>query len=99
MRTNDMLTAVPTPVAGRHNLRVNIPGPEAWIMRKAWSRVPDWELWIERKGRLSRGQCQQRLDIESRLEPAFCAWWAGRSGHSPSMSSMIAAVTDLSILR
>src|SRR4051794_20269101 len=40
----------------------------AWIERKPWLYgSTDWQLWIERNGRLTRGKCPLRLEIESRL--------------------------------
>jgi hypothetical protein len=40
----------------------------AWIEHKPWRYGgTDWQLWIERNGRLTRGKCPLRLEIESRL--------------------------------
>lgn len=41
---------------------------KAWIEHQAWRYgSTDWTLWYERQGRLARGKCQLRLEIESRL--------------------------------
>jgi hypothetical protein len=40
----------------------------AWIDHKSWHlRGVDWQLWIERKGRMTSAKCPLRLEIESRL--------------------------------
>jgi hypothetical protein len=40
----------------------------AWIEHKPWRYGgTDWQLWIERGGRPTRGKCPLRLEIESRL--------------------------------
>jgi hypothetical protein len=41
---------------------------KAWIEHQAWRYgSTDWTLWYERQGRLARGKCQLRVEIESRL--------------------------------
>lgn len=41
---------------------------KAWIEHKPWRYgSTDWQLWYERRGQLSRGKCQLRLEVESRL--------------------------------
>ncbi len=40
----------------------------AWIEHRSWHlRGLDWQLWIERKGRMTGAKCPLRLEIESRL--------------------------------
>ena len=40
----------------------------AWIDHRSWHlRGCDWQLWIERKGRMTSAKCPLRLEIESRL--------------------------------
>jgi hypothetical protein len=40
----------------------------AWIEHKPWRYGhADWQLWIERDQRVTRGKCPPRLEIESRL--------------------------------
>ena len=40
----------------------------AWIEHRSWHlRGLDWQLWIERKGRMTSAKCPLRLEIESRL--------------------------------
>jgi hypothetical protein len=40
----------------------------AWIEHRSWHlRGHDWQLWIERKGRMTSAKCPLRLEIESRL--------------------------------
>jgi hypothetical protein len=44
-----------------------VRGP-AWIEHRSWHlRGVDWQLWIERKGRMTCAKCPLRLEIESRL--------------------------------
>lgn len=50
--------------------RIHIDGvrAQAWIEHKPCQYgSTDWSLWFERQGRLARGKCQLRLEIESRL--------------------------------
>ena len=63
-----MLRIDPRPTGG--HLRVHIDGvpAKAWIEHQPWRHgSPDWTLWYERHGRLARGKCQLRLQIESQL--------------------------------
>ena len=40
----------------------------AWIDRRSWHlRGVDWQLWVERKGRMTSAKCPVRLEIESLL--------------------------------
>jgi hypothetical protein len=40
----------------------------AWIEHEPWRYGgTDWQLWIERKGTLTRGKCPLGLEVESRL--------------------------------
>src|SRR4051812_37846676 len=49
----------------------------AWIKHRSWHlRGIDWQLWVERKGRMTSAKCPLRLEIESRLR----AWLLRVSG-------------------
>jgi hypothetical protein len=49
----------------------------AWIDHRSWHlRGCDWQLWIERKGRMTSAKCPLRLEVESRLR----AWLLRVSG-------------------
>jgi hypothetical protein len=40
----------------------------SWIEHRSWHlRGIDWQLWIERNGRVTSAKCPLRLEIESRL--------------------------------
>jgi hypothetical protein len=40
----------------------------AWIEHRSWHlRGVDWQLWVERNGRMTSAKCPLRLEIESRL--------------------------------
>jgi hypothetical protein len=40
----------------------------AWIDHRSWHlRGVDWQLWVERDGRMTSAKCPLRLEIESRL--------------------------------
>jgi len=63
-----MLEAVYRPGAPFPRLYVRGVPAVAWIEHRAWRHgAPDWQLWIERGGALSRAKCQLRLEIESKL--------------------------------
>ena len=63
-----MLEAVCRPRAPFPRLHVRGVPAVAWIEHRAWRHGgPDWQLWIERGGTLSRAKCQLRLEIESKL--------------------------------
>ena len=50
--------------------RLHLHGAKAtaWIERRSWHlRGIDWQLWIERNGRVTTAKCPLRLEIESRL--------------------------------
>ena len=40
-------------------------------------RFTDWQLWFERQGRMARGKCQLRLEIESRLRAWLLRYHGG----------------------
>jgi hypothetical protein len=41
---------------------------KAWIEHRSWHlRGFDWELWIERNGKMTKAKCPMRLEVESRL--------------------------------
>ena len=79
-----MLEAIPNPGTAfprlRTCLRVYRVWVEAWIVHKEPDRAGeiDWELWIERNGKLSRAKCQLRLEVESLLRS-----WLLRVGGMP----------------
>jgi hypothetical protein len=68
-----MLEAIPNPGTAFPRLRscrrVYRKWVEAWIVHKEPDRAGgiDWQLWIERKGRMTTAKCPLRLEIESRL--------------------------------
>ena len=68
-----MLEAIPNPGTSfsrlRTRQRVYRGWVEAWIVHQNPERAGgiDWELWIERNGKLSRAKCQLRLEVESLL--------------------------------
>lgn len=63
-----MLEAVYRPGAPFPRLYVRGAPAKAWIEHQRWRHgSPDWQLWIERGGTLSRAKCQLRLEIESKL--------------------------------
>ena len=50
--------------------RLHLQGVQAtaWIEHRSWHRRGvDWQLWIERQGRMTSTKCPLRLEIESRL--------------------------------
>ena len=50
-----------------------VPAP-AWIDHRSWHlRGVDWQLWVERKGRMTSAKCPLRLEVESRLR----SWLSG----------------------
>ena len=66
--TAPMLRIASTPLKAFPRLLIQGVRATAWIEHKPWRYGhPDWQLWIERDGRLSRGKCPLRLEIESRL--------------------------------
>src|SRR4051812_47192526 len=40
----------------------------AWIEHRSWHlRGVDWQLWVDRNGRVTSAKCPLRLEVESRL--------------------------------
>ena len=63
-----MLRVVPNPAVTYPRIHVDGVPVKAWIEHKPWRYgSTDWQLWFERGGRLARGKCQLRLEIESKL--------------------------------
>lgn len=63
-----MLRIMSTANGGYPRIHIEGAPAKAWIEHQAWRHgSPDWTLWYERQGRLARGKCQLRLEIESRL--------------------------------
>lgn len=63
-----MLEAVYRPGTPFPRLHIRGVPAIAWIEHRPWRYgSPDWQLWIERGGSLSRAKCQLRLEVESRL--------------------------------
>ena len=63
-----MLRIEPKARGGYPHIRIDGVPAKAWIEHKPWRHgSTDWTLWYERQGRLARGKCQLRLEIESRL--------------------------------
>lgn len=63
-----MLEAVYRPGVPFPRLYVRGVPAVAWIEHRARRYgSPDWQLWIERGGMLSRAKCQLRLEVESKL--------------------------------
>jgi hypothetical protein len=63
-----MLRIVPKPGGGHPRIHIDGAPAKAWIEHRPWRHgSTDWQLWYERQGRLGRGKCQLRLEIESRL--------------------------------
>jgi hypothetical protein len=72
-----MLRIVTSPGAAYPHIHIDGVPVKAWIEHRPWRyRSTDWQLWFERGGRLARGKCQQRLEIESKLK----AWLLQRCG-------------------
>jgi hypothetical protein len=66
--TLPMLQVAPTPHHDFPRLYLQGVRVKAWIEHKPWRYGhTDWQLWIERKGTVTRGKCPLRLEIESRL--------------------------------
>ena len=67
------------PISFKQYPRLNLQGVRAtaWIEHRSWHlRGVDWQLWIERKGRMTSVKCPLRLEVESRLR----AWLLRVSG-------------------
>jgi hypothetical protein len=66
--TAPMLQIASTPHSGYPRLLLQGVRAAAWIDHKSWHlRGVDWQLWVERKGRMTSAKCPIRLEIESRL--------------------------------
>ena len=63
-----MLQIDPAPSKTYPRLHLQGVRATAWIEHRSWHlRGVDWQLWIERKGRMTSAKCPLRLEIESRL--------------------------------
>jgi hypothetical protein len=63
-----MLQISSTPHNGYPRLLLQGVRAPAWIDHRSWHlRGVDWQLWIERNGRMTSAKCPLRLEIESRL--------------------------------
>ena len=72
-----MLRILSSPGAAYPRIHIDGVPVKAWIEHKPWQYgSTDWQLWFERGGRLARGKCQLRLEIESKLK----AWLLQRCG-------------------
>ena len=66
--TDPMLQVASTPFKTYPRLNLQGVRATAWIEHRSWHlRGVDWQLWIERKGRMTSAKCPLRLEIESRL--------------------------------
>jgi hypothetical protein len=63
-----MLRITPAPPNSYPRLRLQGVRATAWIEHRSWHlRGVDWQLWIERGGRITSAKCPLRLEIESLL--------------------------------
>ncbi len=63
-----MLRVISQPGSAYPRLYLDCVPVKAWIEHSPWRYgSTDWQLWYEREGRLARGKCQLRLEIESKL--------------------------------
>jgi hypothetical protein len=63
-----MLQIDPAIMTGYPRLHLQGVRAKAWIDHKSWHlRGIDWQLWVERNGRMTSAKCPLRLEIESRL--------------------------------
>ena len=54
-------------MTGCPRLRLRGVCAPAWIEHRSWHlRGIDWQLWVERNGRMTKAKCPLRLEIESR---------------------------------
>ena len=66
--TATMLHIDPAPHNPYPRLHLQGVRATAWIEHRSWHlRGVDWQLWIERNGRMTSAKCPLRLEIESRL--------------------------------
>jgi hypothetical protein len=66
--TVPMLQIAPAPPNSYPRLHLQGVRAPAWIEHRSWHlRGIDWQLWIERNGRITSAKCPLRLEIESRL--------------------------------
>jgi hypothetical protein len=66
--TASMLQIDPDIMTGYPRLHLQGVRVTAWIDHRSWHlRGVDWQLWIERNGRMTSAKCPLRLEIESRL--------------------------------
>jgi hypothetical protein len=63
-----MLQIDPDIMTGYPRLHLQDVRAKAWIDHKSWHlRGIDWQLWVERNGRMTSAKCPLRLEIESLL--------------------------------
>jgi hypothetical protein len=63
-----MLQIATTPHNGYPRLLLQGVRASAWIDHRSWHlRGVDWQLWVERNGRMTSAKCPLRLEIESKL--------------------------------
>ena len=63
-----MLQIDPAIMTGYPRLHLQGMRVTAWIDHRSWHlRGVDWQLWIDRNGRMTSAKCPLRLEIEIRL--------------------------------
>ena len=63
-----MLQIGPANMTGYPRLHLRGVRALAWIEHRSWHlRGVDWQLWVERDGRMTSAKCPLRLEIESLL--------------------------------
>jgi hypothetical protein len=63
-----MLQIDPAIMTGYPRLHLRGVRATAWIDHRSWHlRGIDWQLWVERKGKMTSAKCPVRLEIESLL--------------------------------
>jgi hypothetical protein len=63
-----MLQIDPAIMTGYPRLHLRGVRAKAWIDHKSWHlRGIDWQLWVERNGRMTSAKCPLQLEIESLL--------------------------------
>src|SRR4051812_36504487 len=66
--TASMLQIDPATMTGYPRLHLRAVRATAYIDHRSWHlRGIDWQLWVERNGKMTSAKCPLRLEIESRL--------------------------------
>src|SRR3954453_21094461 len=66
--TAPMLQIDPATMTGYPRLHLRAVRATAYIDHRSWHlRGCDWQLWIERKGRMTSAKCPLRLEVETLL--------------------------------